>query len=158
MQEVENAVRLRRVIGDATRLFANADDASTRVKPAPGKWCAREVLGHLIDSACNNHRRFALGLAGDVTRWDGYEQDAWVRSQRYAEARWSDLVSLWTAYNTHLAHVMAATPAESAAREALSPDGSRRLTLGFLMHDYVDHAEHHLGQLRALLERRDGGT
>ncbi|HYI05205.1 MAG TPA: hypothetical protein VD858_09965, partial [Reyranella sp.] len=95
MTAVENAARLRRAIEETARMCAQVDEASTAIRPHPGKWCAREVLGHLIDSACNNHRRFALGLAGDVSRWDGYEQDAWVRGQRYADARWPHLVALW---------------------------------------------------------------
>jgi hypothetical protein len=151
MQPVDSAARLRTAIDDASRLFAGVDEARTAVRPAPDKWCAREIIGHLIDSACNNHRRFVLGHGGGVSRWDGYEQDLWVGSQRYAEARWPDLVTLWTAYNTHLAHVMASTPADVAAREASSYDGSRQLSVGYLMDDYVRHLNHHLAQLRLLL-------
>jgi hypothetical protein len=152
MSTADSAVRLHQAIDEAAPLLAGADEARTAVRPAPGKWCAREVLGHLIDSACNNHRRFVLGHAAGVNRWDGYEQDAWVRSQDYAGAPWSDLVALWTAYNRHLARLIAATPPAVAEREAASADGTRQLSVGFLMDDYVRHLEHHLGQIRALLK------
>ena len=145
------AAALHRAVDAALPLLETASDAQTLVRPAPGKWCAREVLGHLIDSACNNHRRFVLGHAGLTKRWDGYEQDHWVSSQQYASERWPDLVALWAAYNRHLAHVMAATTQETAAYEAASPDGARQLSLGFLMSDYVSHLGHHLEQLRRLL-------
>jgi hypothetical protein len=152
MEPAQSADRLQASIDEALPLLEAADEARTAVRPAPDKWCAREVLGHLIDSACNNHRRFVLGHGRQATRWDGYEQEHWVRSQRYADERWRDLVALWTAYNRHLAHVMRSTGPEAAAYEAFSPDGARQLTVAFLMEDYVTHLNHHLGQLRALLK------
>lgn len=151
MTPSESAAALRHAVRAALPLLRAASDERTVVRPGPGKWCAREVLGHLIDSASNNHRRFVLGHARQTPRWDGYEQDHWVDSQRYASEPWLDLVALWGAYNEHLAHVMAATPPEIAAYAATSPDGARQLSVSFLMSDYVGHLEHHLAQLRVLL-------
>lgn len=147
----ESAARLRRAVDGILPVLRGAADAHTGVRPAPGKWCAREVIGHLIDSACNNHRRFVLGLARQTAKWDGYEQDHWVGSQQYVTATWPDLVALWVAYNRHLEHVMRVTPPEAAAFAAESPDGTAQLSVGYLMSDYVRHLEHHLGQIRALL-------
>lgn len=152
MEGSDSAARLRDTVDEALEMFEGVDEARTAVRPAPGKWCAREVLGHLIDSACNNHRRFVLGHAPQTARWDGYEQDLWVSSQRYADERWWDLVALWTAYNRHLAHVMASTPPGVAEHAALSPDGARQVTVSFLMDDYVTHLRHHLDQIRGLLK------
>jgi hypothetical protein len=84
-------------------------------------------------------------------QFDGYDQNEWVARQHYDQAPWRDLVSLWTAYNRHLVHVIASTPDANAARAALSPDGSRQVTIAFLMEDYVTHLRHHLVQLRNLL-------
>jgi hypothetical protein len=148
---VETAKKLREAIEEGLAVIRGADDASTTKRPAPGKWCAREILGHLIDSACNNHRRFVLGHGGKTARWDGYVQDEWVGSQHYADESWGDLVALWSAYNRHLAHVMARTPAEVSAYAATSPDGDGPVTVGYLMDDYVRHLRHHLGQIRSLL-------
>jgi hypothetical protein len=147
-----SAARLTAALDEAVAMFEGVDEARTGIRPAPGKWCAREVLGHLIDSACNNHRRFVLAHAAQTRQWDGYEQELWVRSQGYADANWADLVILWASYNRHLASVMRSMPAAVAAREALSPDGSRMLTVSFLMDDYVTHLRHHLGQIRALVK------
>ena len=145
------AAGLHASIDEALRLFAAADETRSGVRPAAGKWSAREVLGHLIDSACNNHRRFVLAQSPDVAKFDGYDQNAWVERQRYQEAPWRDLVALWTAYNRHLAHVIAATPSSALANTATSPDGTEPLSLGFVMEDYVRHLRHHLEQLRQLL-------
>ena len=147
----ETAARLREAIDEGLAIFGDAEASATAACPAEGKWSAREILGHLIDSACNNHRRFVLGHAGTTERWDGYAQEHWVASQRYATESWDDLVALWAAYNRHLAHVMAHTPPEVAAFAAQSPDGATSQTVGYLMDDYVRHLRHHLAQIRALV-------
>ena len=71
--------------------------------------------------------------------------------QHYEKVPWRDLVALWSAYNRHLAHVIACTPDAAAARTALSADGSGPVSIAFLMEDYVRHLRHHLAQIRTLL-------
>jgi hypothetical protein len=153
------AARLRAVVAAAEPRLLAADDAWTARRPAPGKWAPREVLGHLVDSAANNHQRFVRARRQDDLVFPGYAQDEWVEAQRYADAPWRELVALWAAYNRHLARVMAATPAPARARpharHNLHEIGWRPLgadepaTLDRLMEDYVDHLEHHLRQIFA---------
>ena len=131
-------------------LFGHVDDARTTQPLREGGWCAREILGHLIDSACNNHRRFVIGRDAPPVVFQGYNQDDWVERQRYATVPFRDLVELWGAYNRHLAHLIAVTPAETFANSGKGPEGDV-VTLGFLMEDYVTHLRHHLDQLRELL-------
>ena len=151
MTAAQIAADLHAAIGEGLQVFQQADDTRTTRRLKPEGWCAREVLGHLIDSACNNHRRFVIGQSMSPTQFDGYDQNEWVARQRYEVVPWRDLVALWTAYNRHLAHVIAITPDEAGARTAGSPDGSGRVTLAFLMEDYVTHLRHHLAQIQHLL-------
>jgi hypothetical protein len=151
MTSTQTALRLHDAIREASELFQTVDEGRTTAIPAGGGWSARQILGHLIDSACNNHRRFVMGQWPSLERYDSYEQDEWVACQRYDTVPWSDLLTLWAAYNRHLAHVMACVSESSAAREAWAPDGARRITLAFLMDDYVRHLRHHLDQLRTRL-------
>ena len=141
-------------MASAPRVFTRLDDALSLAPLRPGGWCARETIGHLIDSACNNHRRFVLGQAPGVERFDGYDTDAWVGLQHHRDRPWPALVELWTAYNRHLAHVMRHTSVEVARASALVPDGSRRVTLAYLMADYVAHLTHHVGQIEAFVHAR----
>ena len=151
MTSAESAARLHEAIGDALQIFQGVDETrTTRMKPGGG-WCARQVLGHLIDSACNNHRRFVLGQSSDPVKYDGYEQEVWVARQHYDKVPWRDLLTLWTAYNRHLAHVMSCVPDDVAVREGSGPDGEGRVTLAFLMEDYVRHLRHHVEQIRTRL-------
>jgi hypothetical protein len=145
------AADLHAAVDAGLQLFQRIDETRTARPPAPGKWSAREVLGHLVDSACNNHRRFVLGQGAGITTFDGYDQDAWVARQRYADVPFRDIVALWCAYNRHLAHVIASAPPATLANSGRAPGGEGDVTLAFLMGDYVTHLRHHLEQLRALL-------
>jgi uncharacterized damage-inducible protein DinB len=148
---------LRTTIDHATGALLALSDEQSRRRPAPGKWSARELIGHLIDSASNNHRRFVLAASSEDLLFDGYDQDAWVAVQRYRDEAWPDLVALWRAFNVHLAHVMSAVPASARERArdrhnlhdiAWRPMPSGLpATLDDLMEDYVAHLRHHLGQI-----------
>ena len=155
---------LRAVVADAVpRLAAIGEPASAR-SPAPVKWSPRELMGHLIDSASNNHQRFVRARFQEDLVFPGYDQDAWVDAQRYREAPWGELVALWRGFNLQLARVMEATPAEALdrprARHSLDRIAWRTVpageptTLRYLMEDYVEHLRHHLGQLPSPLESR----
>src|SRR2546423_13777426 len=104
------AERLRNAVEGATpRLLAISDDDAAK-PAAPDKWSPKEVIGHLIDSASNNHGRFVRAQFTDDLIFPGYEQERWVETQRYADAAWTDLVALWRGLNLHIARIMANMP------------------------------------------------
>jgi hypothetical protein len=80
-----------------------------------------------------------------------------VRVQRYADAPWTELVSLWVLFNLQLARVMAAIPEpirmlprrrHNLDRTAfLAIPASEPATLEYFMQDYMVHLEHHLAQI-----------
>lgn len=127
------------------------------MRPAPGKWSPREVIGHLVDSASNNHQRFVRATWQPNLVFTGYAQDGWVELQRYQEGDWPDLVTLWASFNRHLARVMTAVPEEVRSRVHTehtladvafrAPASPEQATLEYFMADYVDHLEHHLRQV-----------
>jgi hypothetical protein len=114
----------------------------------PGGWSRKEVIGHLIDSASNNHQRFVRAAIQPSLEFPGYEQDANSRVQAVKEAEWSLLVTLWTAYNRYLAHVIAHLPAEKLETPCRIGNGEV-VTLRFLTTDYLSHLLHHLRQIGA---------
>jgi DinB superfamily len=147
----------------ADALAAISDGAAAR-RPAPGKWSAKEIIGHLIDSAANNHARFVRAQLQDDLVFPGYAQAEWVAAQHYQEAPWHALLTLWREYNLHIARVMEAVPADLRRRERtrhnLHEIGwttiavDRPATLDHLMRDYVGHLHHHLHQIQELLAAR----
>src|SRR5438132_1334608 len=107
---------LRNTVARATPPLTAVGDERSRRHPAPGKWSPREVIGHLIDSASNNHQRFVRAQLQDDLIFPGYDQAEWVRIQRYADARWDELVALWAGFNRHIARVMDAAPLDALTR------------------------------------------
>jgi hypothetical protein len=121
------------------------DSESQRV-PSPGKWSRKQVLGHLIDSAANNHQRFVRAQLSQELVFPGYEQEKWVAVQHYQDEGWHTLVALWHQYNRHLLHLMTRVPGDQLSRRCII-GGKEPVTLEFLMKDYVDHLKHHLQQI-----------
>jgi len=144
----------------ATRLrLVSEEDAARR--PAPGKWSPKEILGHLIDSAANNHQRFVRANWQDELTFQGYDQEAWVALHQYQTTPWPALLDLWASYNHHLARVMRATP-EAVRLRVHTRHNLHEMawtavpleeptSLDYFMRDYVGHLQHHLRQIDALL-------
>jgi hypothetical protein len=128
----------------SARLAALSDQESER-RRTPGTWSTKEILGHLIDSAANNHQRFVRGQVDASLALPGYGQDDWVRTQGYHDESWPALVRLWTSYNGHLVHVMSRVPETALGNRCTI--GGETVTLEFLMVDYVRHIRHHLRQI-----------
>lgn len=129
-----------------SRLLALSEtEAAERL--GPGKWSPKEIIGHLVDSATNNHQRFVRAQQGltDLLAYR-YAQEFWVKTQDYQAADWPQLVSLWYAYNTHLAHVIARIQPEFLDTPLLAW-GDEPVTLRFVAEDYVRHLQHHLKQI-----------
>ncbi len=116
-----------------------------------GKWSKKEILGHLIDSASNNHQRIVRALLQDELEFPSYVQADWVRVQDYEDESWKLLVELWCACNLHLAHVIASAPPEKLAVTCRIGEGGA-MKLEDLIGDYVRHMEHHLKQLNGIAE------
>jgi hypothetical protein len=137
--------RLAQVVDDALPRLRAISDADSSAKTGPEKWSKKEILGHLIDSAANNHQRFIrLQMARDVTL-PGYDQTGWVEANGYQRTNWSNIVTLWEAYNLHLAGVIERI--EPACAEHIWHGPEADYKLGFLIDDYVIHLLNHLVQL-----------
>jgi hypothetical protein len=146
----------RRTIDRAAERLGTFCDSEAGHPTAPGKWSKKEIVGHLIDSAANNHGRFVRAQLREDLVFPGYDQDAWVRVQRYRDRPWSDLVALWRAYNRHIACVMESADPDLVDRVRTSHNldelawkavqRTEPTTLAYFMRDYVAHLEHHLRQ------------
>ena len=147
----------RQTIQSASERLMKISEAESAKPRAEDHWSSKQIIGHLIDSATNNHARFVLGQLKDDLVFPGYDQNGWVTANHYQERPWSDLIELWQAYNLHLHHVMSNADQEKLntpctlhtlqeiAFKTVPP--SEPVTLKYLMKDYVDHLKHHLSQI-----------
>jgi hypothetical protein len=148
----------RQTIEGAAEELLKLSEAESETCPAAGQWAAKEIIGHLIDSAANNHRRFVEAQWRDDLEFPGYEQERWVAVQRYRERPWAELIGLWKAYNLHLAHIAGSIPEETLKRprsgHSLDRIAWQRVgrektaSLEYLIRDYIGHLKEHLDQIR----------
>jgi len=121
---------------------ANSADKPYR----PGGWTRKQILGHMVDSAANNHQRFVRAALEGEYSGPGYRQDGWVEIHGYAELPWETLLQLWVAAHGLLERVVARTPEERFSAKCVVGDGAP-VTLQFLIEDYIVHQRHHLAQI-----------
>ena len=112
----------------------------------PGKWCAKEELGHLIDSAANNHIRFVRAALEPEFRGPGYAQNDWVRLHGYKRMPWSSIVDFWVQYNRFLAELIRNLPEDRLGAMCFIGNNAAA-TLRFVIEDYIVHMQHHIDQM-----------
>ena len=139
------SVELQKIITEAKQTFDKMAPEEWDYRSASGKWSKKEILGHLIDSAANNHQRFVRAQFEDkpcVT----YEQDNWVSFQKYADEPVENVIGLWTYYNKHLAYLISIMP-ENKLQNLCDIEQEKPVTLEWVITDYVRHLKHHLDQI-----------
>jgi hypothetical protein len=141
MKEV--ARQIRSLISEVEPQLSRMNHDEVGFKPDPHKWSKKEILGHLTDSAANNHQRFVRAVNKVAARFPTYDQDEWVRIQRHNEAPWPSLVALWSAYNLHLSRVIECIP-KNAESSPCNIGKEEPVTLEFVVKDYLRHLKHHL--------------
>lgn len=142
------AAALEETVTEAYPKLIGLPDAAIEARPKPGKWSVKEMVGHLIDSASNNHQRFVRLQVADGLVFPDYSQDndAWVSIQGYQATAWDELVVLWRSYNFHLARVIRAVD-EACIDHQWIVDENTSIALGELMIDYLRHLKDHLRQI-----------
>ena len=150
MRDLEGAI-----VDDSERLRNIGNEFASQAR-AQGKWSRKEILGHLIDSAVNNHQRFVRAqihehvvppaLEDGTLYIDGYSQESWVQVGRYAYRSWEDLIVLWSVFNQQILHVMKYSD-EASLHTPCVINGGPPIKLKAVMVDYVGHVKHHLKQI-----------
>ena len=123
--------------------LGNIDTAWADRKIGPEAWSFKEIVGHLIDSAANNHLRFVRLQEKDLeATYPGYDAEPWIAIQSYNSAEWKNLVELWYRYNLHILHVISLIA--PASLERVWRRENQNLTLEFLVEDYYRHLTFHV--------------
>ena len=114
-------------------------------KSSPEKWSKKQILGHLIDSATNNHQRF-VRVQFEIEPTIFYNQNKWVEVHNYELLDTKQLISFWESYNRQLIHILKLIPEDRLNRKSTDHSG-QLVTMKFQINDYVAHMEHHLKEL-----------
>ena len=143
MKAISSMRHILKVVPD--RLGKLSNDA-VESKATSSNWSPKEELGHLLDSAANNHQRIVRAQFEDNPVMPGYEQNRWVAVHSYQRRDWKELIEVWQAINWQLLAAAEAVP-ESSWSRTLTVAGSEPLTLQFVFEDYLVHMLHHLGHI-----------
>lgn len=142
---IELAIKRLKFLCEAIpELLGKLDEDILSAKPNKDKWSKKEIIGHLIDSATNNHQRFVRAQFEDCPAIL-YDQNNWNKYSFYQQINSKQLISFWLAYNYQLIELASQISLDNLQRSCLV--GERLLTLDFLINDYVQHVEHHLQQI-----------
>lgn len=141
--------RLGNHINNLAAIFRDYSNEELLHKPAPGKWSKQEILGHLIDSALNNLKRFTeIQFLPQPCKVISYRQNDLVVINHYQDLPLTHLLDLWKALNQQISYVVQNIPPEKLDYP-VDPqyDNGEMKSLGWIICDYVAHLEHHLRQV-----------
>ena len=118
-------------------------------RPAPGKWSKKEILGHLIDSAINNLKRFTeIQFLPQPYSLISYRQDELVITNDYQNLPLDHMLNLWQALNRQIVFVVRnISPDKLNYAVDQQHENKEMKTLGWIICDYVAHMAHHFRQI-----------
>jgi hypothetical protein len=136
--------RLNFILEKAPIILTQISEEKMSEKPVPNKWSKKEIIGHLIDSATNNHQRIVRGQFEAIPEIC-YDQNKWNEYNFYQQIDSKQIILFWTIYNKQLLEIIKRIPTDKLKRQVKVGDNS--LTIEYLIIDYVEHLEYHLKQV-----------
>ncbi len=150
------APELRQAVEQFFARHSSLPDSLTGIRLSEDRWSLKEIVGHLIDSASNNHQRFVRLQLSRRLEFPEYQNERWLSVQRHNGLAWADLLALWRSYNLLLAHIIEQLDPESLDHVMVSEE--REVRLSRLISDYLGHVRGHLEHFeRRLAELREQG-
>ena len=132
-------------------LLQSTDPSLAHVRVASDAWTLTEIVGHLVDSAANNHQRFARLISGKLEQFPPYEAETFVTVQQYDGCDFAEMAKFWRQYNWMLMHIMQAIPATALENLWQRPDGAKSLRT--LVEGYFEHIQMHTDHYRERMQQ-----
>jgi hypothetical protein len=132
------------IVSEYAHRFNAIPESEFSAKPLATKWSKKEVVGHLVDSAQNNLRRFICGQYEAEPPFIAYQQDFWVNSNGYQQMESSDVIRLWQLLNQRIAAVLMNMPEQNYRKQC---NTGALHSLDWLAVDYLKHMKHHINQI-----------
>lgn len=140
------ALRFEETIEREAAHLGRITEADAAKRPAQDAWSKKQELGHLVDSAANNHVRFVFGSLQPEFRGPTYDGRGWVERHGYDHMPWAEILDFWHRYNRFVAALVRRIPEDRMNASCVIGDG-RPVTLQFIIEDYLAHMQHHLDHI-----------
>lgn len=110
-----------------------------------------EILGHLVDSASNNHQRIIRLQYHNHLDFPDYRQDndLWISLQHYQQYDWDQLIQLWKCCNLHIIHIISVVDTKALEHDWHDFEGTK-VSLKEMIEGYLDHLQLHIDQIHEL--------
>ena len=114
----------------------------------------KQILGHLIDSAANNHQRMIRLQYNKKLDFPDYQQDndLWIALQDYQNADWITIIQLWKYYNLHIIQVIKSVDRTKLDNSWQSFEDNI-VTLRQMIEGYLGHIELHFNEIQELTDK-----
>lgn len=149
----ETVHEMEQLLAEYQTCFSQVGEPESGVRPAPDDWSLKEILGHLIDSASNNHQRFVRLQLFVQMDFPDYQKDDWIDVEKFVLCPFSDLRDLFLSYNRLILHLVRNVDCEALNhRWNVLSEEREYITLEDLIRHYVSHLRTHLDHFRRRLE------
>lgn len=114
----------------------------------------KQILGHLIDSAANNHQRMIRLQYNEKLDFPDYQQDndLWIALQDYQRADWNTTIQLWKYYNLHMIQVIKSVDHTKLDHSWQSFEHIS-VTLRQMIEGYSGHMDLHFNEIQELIDQ-----
>lgn len=119
-----------------------------RFQPGAGEWCAKEVIGHLIEAERRGFAgRIRLLLAhSSEPALEGWDPDEVARARHDADREAKELLAEFSTLRASSVDLVSGLQARDFTRAGVHPKVGR-LTIGDVAHEWVHHDRNHLAQI-----------
>lgn len=138
-----DSVSFKEIVDKFYNELKEVDMQKVKIKLSEDKWSLSEIIGHLIDSASNNHQRFVRLQFGDLLGFPAYDTEPWVKIQSYNTTGWETLVTLWYNYNVLLLNIIQNID-KANYKNIWVKDENHTYTLEEIIIDYYRHLHVHI--------------
>jgi putative acetyltransferase len=152
---IETAAKLDNLVVEMYNKLSSLSTEIAALQRADGGWSVQQIVGHLIDSANNNHQKWVRARQFPGSKMMGYDADFWVAASDYQTLNWHDVFELWSNYQWQLISIIEQTTAEDWTK-TIEISGNYRATLGHMMVDYGVHLAHHFREIERLISINGG--
>ena len=134
------------------QLLINLSEEAITIKRNKQNRNIKQLLGHLIDSASNNHQRMVRLQYNEELVFPDYTQDndLWIAIQHYESADWKNMIQLWKSYNLHIAHIIQSVDKTKLNNYWHDYEGNK-VTLKDMIEGYLGHLYLHIGEIHELI-------
>ncbi len=125
-------------------------EKTLRYKPAPGKWCILEILGHLADMEVMYSYRIRQMLADKEPTIAPIDQDAWARNLGYMQESPAELVAAYGLNRYGNLRLLRRIRMSDLEKGAFHPEHNRKVTIAEYVGMMAGHGPNHLEQIERL--------